>query len=133
MTLDVTCTCGAVFQAMSPKARYCSDRCRKRKRKTDDLASVTQMLADAGVIGAVEAAASTELESVGRLGSTLGQACVVLARRLDSPGLDTGSAMAAVASRLESMMAAATRGAGAVSAPQALRDELASRRQKHGA
>jgi hypothetical protein len=55
-----------------------------------------------------------------------------MARRLDMPGVDTGSALAAVAARLEGLLTSATRGAGKPTAPQQLRDELADRRAKHG-
>lgn len=132
--MDVTCTCGTVFPARSSKARYCSDRCRKRKNKADDLADLVSLTPapDAGV-GSVERATAAELVEVGRLDSVLGQTCLVLARRLDSPGLDTGSAISAVAARLEATLAAAKKGAGALPAPQQLQDEVAARRARHGA
>ena len=62
----------------------------------------------------------------------MGQAALVLARRLDDPGLDTGSAVAAVARQLEAVLATATKGAASSTAPDQLRDELAERRAKHG-
>lgn len=132
--MDVTCTCGTTFQARSAKARYCSDRCRKRKGKSDALAEtvVDLMFTTPGAdMGSVEKATTAELEAAGRLDSTLGQTCLVLARRLDAPGLDTGSAISSVAGKLETMLASATRGAGAATSPQQLRDELAERRKKH--
>lgn len=128
--MEVTCTCGTTFEARHAKARYCSDRCRKRKGKSEEIAS-SPVLPVTG--GAVEAATSSALAEVGRLETPLGQACLVMARRLDFPGLDTGSALASVAGRLESLLATATRGAGAASAPQQLRDELAERRRRQGA
>lgn len=132
--MDVTCPCGTTFQARSAKARYCSDRCRKRTGKAAKVVELNAERAAAagGAAGSVEKATARDLADAGRLDSTLGQACLVLARRLDSPGLDTGSAMSAVAARLEAMLASATRGAGAATAPQQLRDELAERRRKHG-
>ena len=88
----------------------------------------------AGVTSSVEDATREALGAAGRLDTPLGQACLVLARRLDDPGLDTGSAVAAVAGRLESTLAAATKGAAvAATAPQRLRDEVAERRRRHGA
>lgn len=131
--MDVACAvCGVTFQARSKKARYCSDRCRKRK----DKAEVVQLNTAADDLrkafeGGVTAATTAELEAAGRLDTALGQACLVLARRLDFPGLDTGSAVASVARQLDAMMATATRGAGQKTAPQQLRDELAERRAKH--
>jgi hypothetical protein len=129
--VEVTCTCGKTFEARHPKARYCSDRCRKRKGKAE--ATVTQLPTSEPVSTGVEAATTKALTDVSRLDSPLGQACLVLARRLDRPGLDTGSAVAAVAKQLEAMLASATRGAGGLTSPQQLQDELAERRRKHGA
>jgi hypothetical protein len=127
--MDVTCTCGTTFQARSAKARYCSDRCRKRKNQAAviELATTNQPQQ-----GPVAAATERELTVAGRLDTALGQACMAMANRLDRPGVDTGSALAAVASRLESLLASATKGAGKPTSPQQLRDELAERRAKHG-
>jgi hypothetical protein len=66
---------------------------------------------------------------VDRLDTSLGQMCLALARRLDNPGVDTGSAMAAVAARLDDLRAKATKGTGGATAPQQLADELAARRR----
>lgn len=129
--MEVTCTCGKVFEARHPKARYCSDRCRKRKGKAE-AASVTSIAVLPAADG-VESTTRQALTDASRLDTPLGQACLVLARRLDSPGLDTGSAVAAVAKQLEAMLASATRGSGAASSPQQLQDELAARRARHGA
>lgn len=129
--MDVTCSCGTVFHARSAKARYCSDRCRKRKGKAEVIALSSSSLTP-DELGAVAKATARELTEAGRLDSALGQACMAMARRLDRPGVDTGSALAAVAARLESLLATATKGAGKPTAPQQLRDELADRRAKHG-
>lgn len=134
--MDVTCTCGKVFEARSAKARYCSDRCRKRKGKADAIGAdvVTFTASDSsGDTGAVAAATRAELESADRLDTPLGQAALALARRLDNPGLDTGSAMAAVAKQLETALAGATRGVGKTTATGLLQDELAERRRTRGA
>lgn len=130
--MDVTCTCGVTFQAKSPRAKYCSDRCRKRRQRGGQVVALNvEPVSDVPAKGGVEVATIRELELAERLDSALGQACVTLARRLDSPGVDTGSAVAAVAGRLESMLAAATKGAAKSTSPQQLRDELAARRAKH--
>ena len=128
--MDVTCPCGKTFEARSSKARYCSDRCRKRKVKAEVIELLTSSVGDDSA-GSVATATARELTEAGRLDTALGQACMALARRLDMPGVDTGSALAAVAARLESMLATATKGAGKPTAPQQLRDELADRRAKH--
>lgn len=131
--MKVTCTCGTEFEARSAKARYCSDRCRKRKNKGAEIVELAASKAALGESdsGPVESATARELADSDRLETALGQACLTLARRLDNPGLDTGSAMSAVAGRLEAMLAAATRGAAKATSPQQLRDELAARRAKH--
>lgn len=91
----------------------------------------TQPSAGDDTLGSVATATARELTEVGRLDSALGQVCMTMAHRLDQPGVDTGSALAAVAARLELLLAAATKGAGKPTAPQQLRDELAERRAKH--
>lgn len=131
--MQVTCSCGTVFEARSAKARYCSDRCRKRKGKADELAErVVDFPAEpAGFGGAVERETRRALEAAGRFETPLGQMALALARRLDCPGLDTGSAMAAVAKQLEAVLGSATKGVAKATAPEQLRDELAERRQRH--
>lgn len=128
--------CGVPYEAKRASSRYCSTRCRTRASRGQVVPLAqrpTPTPVPAAAAGAVERSTAATLENVGRLDTPLGQACIVLARRLDSPGADTGSAMAAVAGRLETMLASATKGAGAATAPQQLRDQLAERRRKHGA
>jgi hypothetical protein len=132
--MDVTCSCGTTFQAKSPRARYCSDRCRKRRQRGG--ADVVELKTEPAAneerpLGPVAAATSRELTEAGRLDSALGQACMAMAHRLDRPGVDTGSALASVAARLESLLTAATKGVAKATSPQQLRDELAERRARH--
>jgi hypothetical protein len=133
--MDVQCAvCGTTFSARNRKAKYCSDRCRKRKDrggKVVELPSAPSESEDRR--GPVEWATVTELVEAGKLDTVLGQTCLALARRVDRPGLDTGSSLATVAERLRVMLAEATRGTGKASAPQSLQDELAERRKRHGA
>lgn len=136
--MDVTCqACGSPFQAKSRAAKYCSDRCRKRFQRGGDVVELKPAApveaAQVSSMGAVEAATAQELQVAGKLDSALGQMCLAMARRLDSPGVDTGSALASAAGRLDALLEKATRGAGKVSAPQQLRDELSARRVRHGA
>lgn len=129
--MTVTCPCGTQFNARNPRARFCSDRCRKRPQRTGKVVSLPEVTATRQA-GAIEAATVSELTAAGRLETMLGQTCVALARRLDTPGIDTGSAVASVTRELRATMVEATKGAGATSAPQALQDELAARRASHG-
>lgn len=128
--MKVTCVCGTGFDARNPRAKYCSDRCRKRAQRGGDVVALPAPVPDepAELVGGVERTTRATLTEAGRIETPMGQACLALARRIDFPGLDTGSALAALVARLESSLAVATRGAGATSAPNALRDELAVRR-----
>lgn len=131
--MDVNCDCGVTFQAKSARAKFCSDRCRKRRQRGGTVVPIApDVTGPNDSAGPVERATAKSLEIAGRLDTPLGQTCLVLARRLDVPGVDTGSALAAVAGKLESMIGAATRGAAKQTAPQQLADELAERRAKHG-
>lgn len=131
--MDVTChSCGTSFQAKRANAKYCSERCKKRGQRGAEVVELPpQSAPQPPAPGAVATATARELTEAGRLDSALGQACMAMARRLDNPGVDTGSALASVAARLESLLASATKGAGKPTAPQQLRDELAERRAKH--
>lgn len=133
--MTVVCaTCKDSFEARHPKARYCSDRCRKNKGKAEVVELPAATADEPGPKrGPVETATVAELTEAGRLESALGQTCIVLARRLDNSIMDTGSAVSSMAARLEAMLATATKGAGKKTAPNALRDELAERRAAHGA
>ena len=124
--------CGTKYAAKRATSRYCSAKCRMRASRGAKPASsfVATPRAD---IGPVEAATMAELRLVGRLDASLGQQCIALARRLDEPGSDTGSAMASVSRELRATLGEAKRGAGSATAPQQLRDELAERRVRHGA
>lgn len=126
-------SCGVEYEAKRANSRFHSDTCRKRAQrggKVIDLPPATPTPADKRPTGPIEAATHRELEEAGRLDTSLGQTCLALARRLDFPGVDTGSALASVAARLDDLRTKATRGAGSVSAPQQLRDELALRRAR---
>jgi hypothetical protein len=133
--MEVTCTCGKVFHAARANARFCSDKCRKRtKRSGADVVDLPPR--DAGEmpkLGPISSAAVRELAEVGRLETALGQTALALARRLDNGLMETGSAYASLSKEFAVKMAEATRGVGVASAPQALQDELAARRARQGA
>lgn len=133
--MKVTCVCGTEFDARNPRAKFCSDRCRKRAQRGGEVVAlpVQQPIEPVEAMGGVERTTRAALASADRVETPMGQACLALARRIDAPGMDTGSALAALVARLDSSLAVALRGAGATSAPNALRDELAARRAAHGA
>ena len=131
--------CGTVYEAKRATSKFCSSNCRTRKARgvvvdlpAGRLSGVVDE-SDVPMATPVETATLKALVEAGRLDSPLGAAAMMLARRMDSPGLDTGSAVAAVARQLEATLASATRGASAATAPQTLQDELAARRAAHGA
>lgn len=135
--------CGTDFEAKSPRAKWCSDRCRKAAQRGGD---VVQFPADgepehdekldAGYIlklGPVGSATFASLTAAGRQDHPAGRVALALAARIDHPNMDTGSALASVARQHSAAMAEALKGAGAATAPGQLRDELAERRAAHGA
>lgn len=77
--------------------------------------------------GPVERRTILELEEAGRLDTIRGQAALVLARRLDSRTMDTGSAVAAVVRQLDATVEAAVAGAHMAADPV---DELRRRRDE---
>lgn len=129
--------CGASLEGRSSRARYCSSTCRARRAKgrppLAESVVVDLVTPDAPSEGPVGSATRAALVAADRLGSPLGQACLVLAVRLDNSARETGSALASVARQLESMLASATRGAVAATSPQMLQDEVAERRRRRGA
>ena len=135
---EVVCVCGKTFATRSNRARYCSDRCRKRAQRSGG-GEVVELPAKVGQVegsslaqaGPVELATVEALTAADRLETPHGAMALSLARRMDEPGLDTGSALAAVSRQLDAILTVALRGAGAASAPQQLQDELAARRAKH--
>lgn len=136
MTRTVTCTCGGTFEARHPRARYCSDRCRKRGQRAPTAKVVALPGAETQVdrpeagaaAGPIEAATIDELTRASRHTTPLGLVVVALARRLDNGQRETGSAYSALAARFEAQRAAAMRGVSTATAPSALNDEVAARR-----
>ena len=90
-------------------SRYCSSRCAKRAQRTGLSRSAAEPAVVAVVpsgAGAVEAAVRGALEAAGRLSAPLGEVALVLARRLDAPGGESGSGLASVAKQLAVTLAA---------------------------
>lgn len=135
---EITCTCGKAFHAARANAKYCSDRCRKRtKRSGADVVALPAKEAEPSkpeaTLGAITTLAKAELEEADRLQTSLGMTVLALANRLDNGLFETGSAYASLVKSYKETMAEATRGAGKATAPQALADELAARRAAQGA
>ena len=91
--------CPGPLDSKSPRAKYCSDRCRKRAQRRTPLAPVTPLAPTAvepdsgeGLVGVSRVA----LERAGMLATPEGARVMLLARRLDKAGMDTGSSIAAL-------------------------------------
>ena len=128
--------CGETYEAKRSTSKYCSSSCRVRASRGG--AEVVEIPAPPaaeadGDVGPVTTATLKALAEADRLEHPMGAAALALARRVDFPGLDTGSAFAAVVRQLEATLAAATKGAAAATAPGMLQDELAARRAAQGA
>ena len=120
--------CRSSYEAKRPNAKYCSDRCRKRAQRAPDQPviplSVVNMPPPAED-GSLTAATLAELTTADRLNSSLGQAAMLLARRLDGGGNDTGSSVAALVREHRSTLADAVKDAKVAADPL---DQLARRR-----
>jgi hypothetical protein len=114
--------CGHSYEAVRPSSKYCGDTCGKRARRSPKQIAVKPrpMVASAGL----EAVAARELEAAGRLDTVLGQAALVLARRLESP-METGASIASMTKQLRETLVDALKGAAQAADPL---DELRARR-----
>ena len=126
---EVVCVCGKAFAAKSNRARTARigvgsvlsvAAVRRGRAGGEGRAGRGLTLAQAGP---VETATVDALKAADRLETPHGAMALSLARRMDEPGLDTGSALAAVSRRNDAVLAVALRGAGVASAPQQLQDE----------
>lgn len=138
--MEVTCAeCNEPFEAKRRTARFCSDKCRVRHhrkkgpklpvavKKAAAAATARAALDDADhdeplpteppeedegpVEESVQATVRAELVKAGKHRTVMGQSALVLARRLDLPAMDTGSAVAALVKQLEATLDAALAGA----------------------
>lgn len=129
-------SCPKRFESRSPKARFCSDKCRKRASRSrtpdgsDSDGEASVIVAPAGVL----VATLRELERAGRADTPLGQIALALAARLQFATADTGSALASVSKELRATLAAATEGAERAADPvDELRRKREERQRKRGA
>lgn len=124
--------CGRPFEAKRSTAKYDKPSCRARAAQGAKVLTLSERQAAPAAPGVV-AATRRELEEAGRLETALGQAALVLARRVEDDR-DTGSAAAAVTREWRAVKAEALAGAGAQQSPlDKARDELAKRRAARGA
>lgn len=117
--------CGKPITGRATK-RFCGTTCRTRVSKGTVVRLSQDALAEHE--GKLTAAVRAELAEVGRVGSALGVAALVLAARIDS-GQEPGSAVSGLSRELRATLAEATRGTVRSSVAQ-MRDELAARRKQ---
>lgn len=134
MTARACLACGASLEGTRQK-KYCANngKCKMRYHRGARAEPAESKKSSDG-IESTEAATMLTLADAGRLGTPLGQAALVLARRIDRSHADTGAGVASLVKQLQQTLDAAT--AGVTKEKSELdraRDELAERRERRGA
>lgn len=123
-----TCAdCGEPFEAKRTAARFCSPTCRQRAHRRPEQPAEILTLQTAASPGSLAAATQARLEAADRLDSPDGQAALVLARRIDAGGAETGSALASMVREHRAALTEAVRDARVEADPM---DELKGRRER---
>ena len=101
-------TCTRLYEAKRVTSRFCSPRCQKRAQRSPvGLSSTTLVTFPNPVDGPLTVATMAELIVADRVESSLGQAALLMARRLDMTSADTGSSVAALAREQRATLALA--------------------------
>lgn len=125
--LQMTCEiCGTAYEARRASSRFCSDRCRQRRRRAPGTPRSTSL----PPLGLVEAA-RRELEAVGLQGSVLAAVALALAERIESP-TETGSAVASLSREFRAVMDQLAGRAAVVDPLDELNARREAKRQAHG-
>jgi len=120
--------CGLTFEAKRATAKYCGERCRKRaQRRPPALIAPSPAIDEPASIGPTALATTAELELAGRLDTAVGQAAVILARRIDASSGETGSSLASLVREHRAALAEAMRDSEGKADPL---DELRTRRER---
>jgi hypothetical protein len=120
--------CQTAYTAKRENSRFCSDRCRNRARDIPNavVKTVAPVVSIAPIAeGSLLSATLAELVAAERVNSSLGQAALLLARRLDAIESDSGSSVAALVREHRVALAEAVKDATALVDPL---DQLAARR-----
>jgi len=136
--------CGDPYEAKRATSKFCSAKCRVAKARGAvtthhegpalEVSPVSSLPAaeDEGP-GPVTVAVLAELTKAERAETSLGQAALALARRVDI-GRDTGAGLASLVKQLEATTNSATADVKSASTPlDQARDQLAERRAARGA
>jgi hypothetical protein len=117
--------CSEEFEAKRAARMYCSGRCQKRAQRQPKAEPAAAMPPDPD--SELWAATLNELTAAGRVSSPAGVAALILARRIDTPGSETGAGLAALVKQHGATLADALKGARAEVNPL---DELRARRER---
>lgn len=134
--MQVQCTmCPATFEAKRKNAKYCSPRCRKRAQRGPGGTEATGPAKPPAKTrrrpqSYLARATRAELEQAKRIGTSHGQAALLLAKRIDDGGAESGAALAAMIREHAAAMERATRGKAADDPVQARSDEVTRRRER---
>ena len=118
-------SCKRAYQATRPNSKFCGDTCRKRAQRSPKPATMKQPKAPPVLVVGLGAVTARELEAADRLDTVLGQAALVLARRIESP-METGASIASMTKQLRETLADALKGAAQAADPL---DEIRARRE----
>ena len=106
--MTVTCVvCGGEFQAVRHQAKYCGGKCSKRAQRgagpTRMPTPAPNVEVDNPNVGLVSTVIN-ELTAIDRLNTSIGQAALRLATRMETSTVDTGSGLAAMTRELRAVM-----------------------------
>ena len=127
----VCAECGTGFDTIRPQqAKFCSSRCRTRahRRVPGPVAPPGDM--PPGPSRGVETATLAALNEAGKAGSPLGEAVLVLARRIDGSSSELGTSLASLVREFRASLTEVVKDARP--AANAL-DELRARRERRSA
>lgn len=123
-------SCGTAFEAKRATAKYCSNKCRQRAFQRTGPAGRPETappLEPSSEPGPTAAATTVELERADRLNTAIGQAALVLAKRIDASSTETGGSLASLVREHRATMAEALRDTDGQADPL---DELRTRRER---
>lgn len=123
-------SCGSEYEAKRKTSKFCSTRCRVRAHERQETVAEFPLQPPEALgegSGPVETVTRRILGEAERVDTVLGQQAITLAGRLDRPGSDTGSSVAALSKEFRAVMDAAMAGVGVAADPL---DELRARRDR---
>lgn len=122
--------CGESLEGRSRRAKFCSDRCRKRNQRAGGTRPAV-LLNDRGNYepspGLLSNALTEEFRAAGVMGSSRAAQALLLAQRLDQPMSDSASAVAALSKELDRLRLEVLKATPAVEDPL---DEMARKRRE---